>query len=353
MRIAAVGTALPSNAYSQEEIFGALSAIWHRSATFNSRARSLFENVRVRRRHLARPLESYLRRSRFGDTNDRWIEDSLDLGERAISDALTRAGLGPKDVDALFVTSVTGICSPSLDARLFNRMGLRPDLKRLPLFGLGCVAGVSGLARAAEYVRAFPDQVAVLLSVELCSLTFQYEDLSVANLIATGLFGDGAAAVVVVGADRAQTLACEGPSVVDSRSNIYPDTEDVMGWHVSEQGFELVLSEGVPRMAREGLGPDVDRFLRERGLGRSDIDHWVCHPGGPAVLAAVQEALGLGDEQVEASWHVLAEQGNLSSVSVLMVLRRTLDACRPVAGSRGLLLAMGPAFCSEIVLVRW
>lgn len=353
MHIASVGTALPRNTYSQEEIFGALSAIWHKSDTFKTRARSLFEKVRVRRRHLARPLEAYRDRAGFGHTNDRWIEESLRLGERAVSDALARAGLGPRDVDALFVTSVTGICSPSLDARLFNRMGLRPDLKRLPLFGLGCVAGVSGIARAAEYVRAFPDQVAVLLAVELCSLTFQARDLSVANLIATGLFGDGAAAVVLVGADRARTMRCEGPAVVDSRSNIYPDTEDVMGWHVSENGFELVLSEGVPRMAREGLGPDVDRFLGDRGLGRSDIDQWICHPGGPAVLEAMQEALGLTDEQVGAAWEVLAQQGNLSSVSVLMVLRRTLDEQRPAAGSRGLLLAMGPAFCSEIVLVRW
>jgi alkylresorcinol/alkylpyrone synthase len=202
-------------------------------------------------------------------------------------------------------------------------------------------------------VRAFPDQVAVLLSVELCSLTFQAEDLSVANLIATGLFGDGAAAVVVVGAKRARSLACEGPRVVESRSNIYPDTEDVMGWHVSERGFELVLSEGVPRMAREGLGPDVDRFLASRGLGRGDIHRWVCHPGGPAVLAAVQAALELEDEQVAHSWEALAQQGNLSSVSVLMVLRRTLDEPRPAAGRLGLLLAMGPAFCSEIVLVEW
>jgi alkylresorcinol/alkylpyrone synthase len=353
MRIASVGTALPAHRYAQAQIFDALSAIWRKSDTFKARARGLFENVRVRSRHLAQPLESYLTPRGFGATNDGWIEASLDLGERAIGEALERAGLTPADVDALFVTSVTGICSPSLDARLFNRMDLRADVKRLPLFGLGCVAGVSGIARASEYVRAFPDQVAVLLAVELCSLTFQSGDLSVANLIATGLFGDGAAAVVLVGAERARSLRCEGPSVVDSRSTIYPDTEDVMGWRIGERGFELVLGEGVPRMAREGLGPDVDRFLHARGLGRGDIDAWVCHPGGPAVLAAVQEALDLDDRQVEASWDVLAEQGNLSSVSVLMVLRRVLDGPRPSAGTRGLLLAMGPAFCSEIVLVRW
>jgi len=353
MRIASLGTALSEHTHTQDEIFDALSTLWRKTDIFKARARTIFENVRVQQRHLAQPLEKYLQPQTFGQRNDVWIEQALNLGERAIADALARAGLGVQDVDALFVTSVTGVCSPSLDARLFNRMGLRPDLKRLPLFGLGCVAGVSGIARASEYVRAFPDQVAVLLSVELCSLTFQSEDLSLANLIATALFGDGAAAVVLVGAERARTTTCEGPRILDSRSNLYPDTEDVMGWHIGEGGFELILSEGVPRMAREGLGPDVDRFLADKGLQRGDISSWVCHPGGPRVLSAMQEALGLDDEQVAASWDVLAEQGNLSSTSVLMVLRRVLDEPRPAEGSRGLLLAMGPAFCSEIVLVEW
>lgn len=353
MRIASLGTALPDRSYSQEEIFRSLSSIWDRGPEFESRARTLFDNVCVDRRHLARPLEDYLSFESFGQTNDIWIEQAMDLGQKAIAEALSTAGLGAKDIDALFVTSVTGVCSPSLDARLFNRMGLRPDLKRIPLFGLGCVAGVSGIARASEYVRAFPDQVAVLLSVELCSLTFQREDLSIANLIATGLFGDGAAAVVIVGAERARKMSCEGPRILDSRSNIYPDTEEVMGWRIGESGFELILSEGVPTMAREGLGPDVDRFLGDKQLTRKDICSWICHPGGPKVLRAMQESLALGDEDVAFSWDTLREQGNLSSTSVLMVLRRVMDQPRPPDGSRGLMLAMGPAFCSEIVLVQW
>ncbi len=353
MRIASLGTALPQRSFAQADVFATLSSIWKRGPAFGARTRQLFENVRVDRRHFVRPLEDYLGFETFGQTNDVWIEEAMALGEQAIDDALSRVGLGPQDIDALFVTSVTGICSPSLDARLFNRMGMRPDLKRIPLFGLGCVAGVSGVARAADYVRAFPDQIAVLLSVELCSLTFQRKDLSIANIIATALFGDGAAAVVVVGAERARRLNCDGPRILGSRSTLYPETEDLMGWHIGEGGFGLILSEGVPGIARERLGPDVDRFLEDRALTREDIGAWICHPGGPKVLRAMQESLALDDSDVAFSWDALREQGNLSSASVLMVLRRVLDQPRPPEGTRGLMLAMGPAFCSEIVLIQW
>ncbi len=353
MRIASLGTALPKYSYGQEEIFHALTSIWKANPDLELRARKLFEHVRVERRHLVRPLEEYAQFQSFGETNDIWIQESLDLGEKAITQALQRAQLGPQDIDALFVTSVTGVCSPSLDARLFNRMGLRQDLKRIPLFGLGCVAGVSGIARAADYVRGFPDQIAVLLSVELCSLTFQRKDLSIANLIATGLFGDGAAAVIVVGEKRAAQLGCKGPCILDSRSNLYPNTEEVMGWHIGENGFELILSPGVPKMAAEGLGPDVDRFLSDKGLQREDIHAWICHPGGPKVLKAMQQSLAIEDSQVVHSWETLREQGNLSSSSVLMVLRRVMEQETHPQGSYGLLLAMGPAFCSEIVLIQW
>jgi len=227
-------------------------------------------------------------------------------------------------------------------------MPLRADLKRSPIFGLGCVAGAAGITRAADYVRAYPDQVAVLLAVELCSLTFQPNDLSAANLISAGLFGDGAAAVVVSGAQR----ALPGPQVLATRSVFYPATEEVMGWDISERGFQIVLSAQVPEVARNYLGRDVDAFLEGQGLTRADIDLWICHPGGPKVLLAVQEALGLTDAQVALAWRVLAEQGNLSSASVLMVLERTL-ATQPKAGTRAMLTAMGPGFCSELVLVGW
>jgi alkylresorcinol/alkylpyrone synthase len=348
MRIAAVGTALPAHRYSQATITSFLRDVWQDRPEVHARLAGLHDKVQVESRHLTLPLDHYPGLDTFGKCNDAWIQGALELGERAIGEALARAGLVPRDVDALFTVSVTGIASPSLDARLMNRMPLRADLKRSPIFGLGCVAGAAGITRAADYVRAYPDQVAVLLAVELCSLTFQPNDLSAANLISAGLFGDGAAAVVVSGAQR----ALPGPQVLATRSVFYPATEEVMGWDISERGFQIVLSAQVPEVARNYLGRDVDAFLEGQGLTRADIDLWICHPGGPKVLLAVQEALGLTDAQVALAWRVLAEQGNLSSASVLMVLERTL-ATQPKAGTRAMLTAMGPGFCSELVLLGW
>jgi alkylresorcinol/alkylpyrone synthase len=205
------------------------------------------------------------------------------------------------------------------------------------------------VARAADYVRGFPGEVALLVSVELCSLTLQPEDLSIPNLIASGLFGDGAAAVVVTGAERPGP----GPRIVASRSVFYPDSERVMGWDISETGFKIVLSADVPVVARDLLRPDVDAFLADHGLARSDVASWVCHPGGPKVLEAMQEALALDNGALDVTWRSLREVGNLSSTSVLLVLEETMEKHRPEPGTYGMLLAMGPGFCSELVLLQW
>jgi alkylresorcinol/alkylpyrone synthase len=226
---------------------------------------------------------------------------------------------------------------------------LPPRVKRVPIFGLGCVAGTAGVARAADYVRAFPDHVAVLLSVELCSLTLQRQDLSIPNLIASGLFGDGAAAAVVVGNGH----KAAGPEILDSRSIFYPDSENVMGWDISEEGFRIVLSSDVPEVVRRHLRHDVDAFLDDHGLVRDDVSVWISHPGGPKVLEAMQEALELPAEALESAWRSLREVGNLSSTSVLLVLQDTMEHRAPEPGSYGLMLAMGPGFCSELVLLRW
>jgi alkylresorcinol/alkylpyrone synthase len=251
-------------------------------------------------------------------------------------------------VDALFFVTVTGVATPSIDARLVNRLGLRGDVKRVPIFGLGCLAGAAGVARVADYLKGHPEDVAVLLSVELCSLTLQREDLSVENLIASGLFGDGAAAAVIAGAER----AAAGPRIVDSRSSFYSDSERVMGWDVSERGFKVVLSAEVPDMVRRHLRHDVDEFLAEHGLLREDISRWIAHPGGPKVLQAMEESLELPEAALQGAWKTLTEVGNLSSTSVLMVLAENLDD-PPPPGSWGLMTAMGPGFCSELVLLRW
>ncbi len=353
MRIAAVGSALPPNYYDQETLVAALRAHWGQRYFNLDRLEQLHRNVRVGGRHLALPIEEYAGLSGFGAANDAWIRVATDLGEAALADGLERAGLTPADVGAIFFVSVTGMAAPSIDARLVNRMGLPERIKRVPIFGLGCVAGAAGIARAADYVKAWPEEVAVLLSVELCSLTLQPEDLSIANLIASGLFGDGAAAAIVVGAGRPPGPAGAGPEVVATRSIFYPDSERVMGWDIGERGFRIVLSAEVPEVVERFLCRDVDAFLADQGLARADIASWVCHPGGPKVLQAMEKSLELPPSALELTWRSLAEVGNLSSTSVLLVLADTIAERRPPAGSHGLLLAMGPGFCSELVLLRW
>ena len=348
MRIASVGTAFPANYYDQDTLLAAFRDHWSARHYNLDRLERLHRNVLVGGRHLALPMEAYATLDTFGKANDAWIEVALEVGGDALLNALRTAGLTADDVDTLIFTSVTGVATPSLDARLVNRVGLPPRLKRLPLFGLGCVAGAAGIARAADCVRAFPRQVAVLLSVELCSLTLQRDDLSIPNLISSGLFGDGAAAAVVVGSERDAV----GPRIVATRSVFYPDTERVMGWEISERGFQIVLSAEVPDMVRSHLRSDIDRFLADHGLSRSDIAVWIAHPGGPKVLEAMEESLELPDHALDRAWSTLREKGNLSSTSVLLVLGEVLDD-PPPDGSFALMTAMGPGFCSELVLLRW
>jgi len=347
-RIAAVGRALPAHAYDQETLLAALQRHWGDRVHNPARLEQLHRNALVRERHLALPLEAYPALDSFGAANDAWIRCAVDLGEQALRDALDRAAVRPDEVRHLYFVSVTGIATPSIDARLCNRMGLRSDLKRTPIFGLGCVAGAAGVARAADVLRAFPDEVAVLLSVELCSLTLQRGDLSIPNLIASGLFGDGAAAVVLTGAERAGV----GPRVVATRSVFYPGTESVMGWEVGSAGFRVVLSGEVPRLAL-GIRKDVDEFLAAHDLSLAEIGSFVCHPGGPKVLEAFERALELPREALGLTWRSLRDVGNLSSASVLFVLGDTLALRPPAPGTYGLMIAMGPGFCSELVLLQW
>jgi len=349
MRLASVGRALPPHYYDQEQLVAAFREHWAQEHYNPQRLERLHKNVLVGGRHLALPLEEYPRLETWGQANDAWIRVGLEVGAAALTDALERAGVAADELGALITVSVTGLATPSLDARLMNRMGLPAGLRRMPIFGLGCVAGAAGISRAADFVKAYPGEVAALLSVELCSLTLQRRDLSIPNLIASGLFGDGAAAVVVTGNGRGG----DGPEVVATRSVFYPDTEEVMGWDISERGFGIVLSADVPKMARDHLCRDVDRFLADHDLQRRDVASWVCHPGGPKVLEAMQEGLELEPEALAVTWKSLREVGNLSSTSVLLVLRETMDHHRPPPGSWGLLLAMGPGFCSELVLLRW
>jgi alkylresorcinol/alkylpyrone synthase len=351
-RIVAVAPARPGNVYRQSEITDTIAPMVTSDPTKQAVLRRLHSASRVDTRHLVMPIERYLDPSTFTQSNDMFIEVAADLTERALRDALDAAGLVPGDVDYVMFTSVTGISAPSIDVLLAARLGLRPDVKRVPMYGLGCVAGAAGIARVNDYLTGYPDDVAVLVAVELCSLTFQRDDDSTANLVATGLFGDGAAAVVMVGDERAKRMSATGPDIVDTRSRLYPDTESVIGFTASETGFRIILTAQVSEVIEANFGNDVTGFLSDNDLAIEDIDTWVAHPGGPRVLEQFQRSLGLPDGALDNSWRSLAAVGNLSSVSVLHILADELTA-PPAPGSDGVIFALGPGVSAELVLLRW
>lgn len=355
MRILTTSTAYPPYYFTQQQIADELASYWQGSIDPAILDR-LHSRTGVDGRYFSRPLAEYRSLDTWGKSNNVWIETALDLGERAIESLIQQSGIDRDPIDrtqigAIFFVSVTGVASPSIDARLVNRLKLSPHIRRNPIFGLGCVAGAAGLARAADYVKAYPDQYAVLLSVELCSLTWQRGDVSVANLISTGLFGDGAAAVLIAGEQTPHATA--SPRIMDHAQVFYPDTESVMGWDISEKGFQIVLSPEVPTVVRENLGRDVDHFLAAHHLTRADIGCWIMHTGGPKVLEASEDALGLDRGALAVSWQALRRAGNLSSASVLVVLDDVMKQHRPAPGTRSILAAMGPGFCCEMLLIEW
>jgi alkylresorcinol/alkylpyrone synthase len=343
-QILSVAQALPRNRIEQETLLEALRAMWAGQHFNVGRIDQLHRSVKVGARHLALPIEEYTGLDTFQKVNDAWGRVAFDLGSDVVATALERAGLAPRDVDHFFFVTVTGIATPSLESRIANRLEMSARLKRTPIFGLGCAAGAAGIGRAADYLRAFPDEVAVLLSVELCSLTLQRGDFSVANMIASGLFGDGAAAVVLGGGARSEH---RGPRVIGSQSVRYPNTERIMGWDVVDTGFK------VPQLVKEHLPSNVDSFLQEHGLRRSDISHWVCHTGGPKVIEAMETSLALPPGALKRTWDSLDRFGNVSSASVLFVLEDLLRSGEAREGEYGVMLAMGPGFGSELVLLRW
>ena len=372
-RLLAVRGTLPAHRYAQSEVTEVFAEVLAPHKPNLPLLQRMHSNAGVEFRHLALPLERYPELKDFGASNDEFIRVAVDLGARAVEEALAAAGLAPRDVDLVVSATITGLAVPSVEARIAARIGLRDDVKRVPLVGLGCVAGAAGVARVHDYLLGHPDEVAVLVSTELCSLTVQRDDTSMANLVASGLFGDGAAAVVMVGANRGPGSglgpagpgsdaapaesgsgagSVTGPRVLATRSRMYADTERAMGWDVGASGLRIVLGVEVPDLVRDNLRADVDGFLADQGLTRAGLGWYVAHPGGPKVLEAMQEALEVDRHALGMTWDSLARIGNLSSASVLHVLADTLRERPPAPGSHGLLLAMGPGFCLEMVLLR-
>jgi alkylresorcinol/alkylpyrone synthase len=345
-RIAAVAPVVTDYCYTQAEITAELVPLITHQDSHRAVLERVHGNSGIDTRYTALPLESYRDLGTFGETNQLFITIATDLAARALLSALDQAGLRPADVDFILFTSVTGISAPSIDALLIGRIGLRQNVKRLPSYGLGCVAGAAGIARVHDYLVGHPGEVGVLLAVELCSLTLQRDDVSMANFVASGLFGDGAAAVVLVGDARAEP----GPTIVDTRSIVYPDSEGVIGFNVGETGFEIVLTAAVADVIARHFPSNVASFLADNALDQSGIDAWFAHPGGPRILEAFADSLRLPDDALALSYESLARVGNLSSASVLHVLAAGFD--RPPA-STGLLFAVGPGVSAEFVLLEW
>jgi alkylresorcinol/alkylpyrone synthase len=356
--IVSTKTGFPEHYYPQTTLLAAAQQEWKlKRASVVKPLEQFYTNVKVQGRYLSWPLERYKEPTTFEERNNAYIETALDLGEKTICDLLDEAQMGPQEIDQLTVVSTTGIAVPALDARLMNRIPFSRGMKRLPLFGLGCAGGAAGIARTADYLRGHPHEAVILFAVELCSLTIQRDDLSLANLVASGLFGDGGAAVLMVGDDhpRAQVQSVQPlPRVIDSQSHFFPDTEHIMGWDVTDSGFRVLLSADIASLAQSEVKPIMEAFLDKHELTIADIDHWLVHPGGPKVIEALEDGLSLPDEALALSWECLAEAGNISSASVLLILDKTMRRLPYVKpGEVGVLMAMGPAFCAELVLLQW
>jgi alkylresorcinol/alkylpyrone synthase len=344
-------TAFPSHYYSQTELTAELLQHLDTSQLNPRLLTRLHQAVKVKGRHLAVPPSVILTEKSFTKRNSLWIAAALELGKQCLDNLFSSQDIEPVEIKQLIFTTVTGLSVPSIDAKLMNLIPFSPHLKRVPLFGLGCVAGAAGISRAADYLRGHPNDSVVLLSIELCSLTFQLDDLSIANFVSTGLFGDGAAAVLLVGEKHRLNKNC--PLVVANQSTFFKNTEHVMGWDIGENGFKIVLSADVPKIALEMLPNAISQFLSTQDLKAADISIWISHPGGPKVIDAIEKCLNLSSEALSLSRESLATIGNLSSASVLAILQKTLKQKQPLPGTYGLLMAMGPGFCVEMVLLKW
>lgn len=356
--LASVATALPSHRVPQSECKAFAEMLFGPAlAADERRLLAVFDSAGIEQRHVCMPLEWFGRPHDFGECNELYVEHALNLSLDAIRGALERAGIEAGDVDHIVFVSSTGIATPSLDARIANRLPLRGDTRRTPIWGLGCAGGASGLAHARDFALADPDARVLLVAVELCSLTFQHGDLTRQNLVAASLFSDGAAAAVVCGA----RAAARGPApptaraaieLRAARSRLWPDTLDVMGWNVDHHGLHVVFSRDIPTIVREWVRPNLEEFLRDHGLTLGTLDHVVAHPGGPKVLAAYAAALGLDADAFRHAHAVLRECGNMSSPTCLFVLERFLASGEIEPGDSAVLAALGPGFSSELVLMR-
>ena len=345
--IAATATALPPHVISREEVKFYLQRVFSIEPARLEAMMCIIDNSQVKRRYCIHPVEYIIEPRPLSQISREYQEHAVRLGREVATDCLSRASLTPRDIDLIITVSCTGVIIPSLDAHLINDLGFRQDVRRLPITELGCAAGAASLARAADFLRAYPDRTALVVAVELPSLTFQRGDFSQANLISTVLFGDGAAAAVVTG------RAARGPRILDSESYLFPHSLDAMGFDLKETGFHIVLSKDVPQLIRDHIKGVMDGFLARHSLTREQISAFILHPGGQKLLLYIEEELGLCRCDTQFSWDVLSDYGNLSSASVLFVLHEWLNKGHVKPGGYGILAAFGPGFSAEMALLQW
>jgi alkylresorcinol/alkylpyrone synthase len=341
-RLLSLATAVPPHALGQADVSRRARHLFSAAAAIDlDRLMPVFANAGIERRYSSVPLDWYEDEHDWPERNNLYLENAAALLEQAARDALTLADLAPCDVDAVVVVSTTGIATPSLDAVLMGRLGLRPEVRRLPIFGLGCAGGVIGLARAADLARAAPGSRILFLVAELCALSFRKDDVSKSNLVATALFGDGAAAAVIA-ADG------DGPALGAAGEHTWPQSLDVMGWDVAADGLKAVFSRDIPTIVRQHVADAATAFLARQGLAVGDIRHFVCHPGGAKVLTALEEAFALAPGALDSARAVLRDYGNMSAVTVLFVLERVLAGG---AAGRMLMTALGPGFTAAFLVL--
>jgi len=345
-RILALATAVPPFRLGQPEVAERARHLFAETGAEIDRLLPVFARAGIEQRFSCVPIEWYEQRHGWVDRNRIYVESAVALLEEAALAALDQTGLTPADIDATVTVSTTGIATPALDAILAGRMGLRADIKRTPVFGLGCAGGVTGLARAAELARANPKARILVLVVELCALCFRRDDTSKSNVVATALFGDGAAAAIV--SCNPVPGARPGPAIGMGGEHLFPDSLDVMGWDVAENGLKAIFSRDIPTLVRAEMGGLVRQFLAEQGLTLGDIARFVCHPGGAKVIDALEETFGLAHGALTSAREVLRHYGNMSAASVLFVLERVLAEG---AQGRMLMTALGPGFTATYLLL--
>ncbi len=345
--IAATATAVPPYVVTREEVKAYLQYVFPLEANRLEAMMAIVDNSQVKRRYCIHPVDYVIQPRPLSQISREYQEHAVQLGRQVACESLTRADMKPADIDLIITVSCTGVMIPSLDAHLINELGFRSDVRRLPITELGCAAGAAALSRAWEYLRAFPEATALIVAVELPSLTFQRANVSQANLISSVLFGDGAAAAVVTG------RPAHGPRVLDTQSYLFPQSLDAMGFDLKETGFHIVLSKDVPQMIREKIKGLITSLLNRHALSPERISRFILHPGGQKLLLYMEEELGLSRTDTQFSWDVLSQYGNLSSASVLFVLHECLTKKNASPGEYGLLAAFGPGFSAEMVLLQW